>query len=344
MGRCRNTARTKDARRWCSRPLNRSLHLGQYFSKVIETPSPRWTNAPDRHTQLLGDLLVRQIVIAHQQTEQTLAAWREPLCRRSYCSLLFLSKEGSVERICLVISHEVQRVRRRNHDLPGSDPQAFAPRGRCQPRTETLWLLDSVQILHEPQPGCLTDFCDVSVTQTAPSGNSRHQAPKSADEVLPSSAYPVVGLCDNQNKLGVIGRCIYRCVLTADRSLRTLIDRHQNSFSISYWVGRPPASGDQMDSCVPDRVVCHTNSPEQFGDSSSPLLGIDDPKNLGEHDVSTGDRATSHRYKWTLWEDEQTAILRRAIVLSLRADRPWRSVPYSGPRDFVAHASSDLGA
>ena len=63
------------------------LHLGQDLAEVVETATPRWSNAPDRHAQLLGDRLVREIVIAHQQAEKTLATRREPFgCR--FVSLL----------------------------------------------------------------------------------------------------------------------------------------------------------------------------------------------------------------------------------------------------------------
>lgn len=53
-----------------------SLHLGQYLSQVVETASPCWPDTPDWHAQLLGDLLVWEIAVAHQQTEKTLAARR----------------------------------------------------------------------------------------------------------------------------------------------------------------------------------------------------------------------------------------------------------------------------
>ena len=48
------------------------LHLRQNEVEVFETATPRWSNAPNRHIELLGDRLVREIVVAHQQAQEAL--------------------------------------------------------------------------------------------------------------------------------------------------------------------------------------------------------------------------------------------------------------------------------
>ena len=118
MGGCGGPARLKGRagatplRRCRPRRLPRdgSLHVGQDLSQVIETASPRRPDAPDRHPQLLGDLLVGKVVVTHQQAEETLAARRQLLCRLSNRTLLLASEEACVERVTLLVHHEVHEV------------------------------------------------------------------------------------------------------------------------------------------------------------------------------------------------------------------------------------------
>ena len=91
-------------------PRDGSLHVGQDLSQVVEAASPRRPDAADRHAQLFGDLLVGKIVVTHQQAEETLAARRQLLRRHSYRSLLLASEEACVERVRLVVRHEVHEV------------------------------------------------------------------------------------------------------------------------------------------------------------------------------------------------------------------------------------------
>jgi hypothetical protein len=180
------------------------LHLGQYLAEVIKTASPRWSNAPDRHAQLLGDRLVREIVIAHQQAKEALATRRQPFGCHSYRYDLLLSQEGGIERIGLVICHVVHRIGRRDRGSSGGDPEALAPRGRRQPRTEAFRLLDAVQVLHEAQPRRLTHFSNIGITQPAASGDCRHQPAKALDECLPSFVCSGASLRHNPKEITIV--------------------------------------------------------------------------------------------------------------------------------------------
>ena len=72
------------------------LHLFEYAAQVLETTPSSRPKAADRHAQLFGDLLVRQVVASHEQTQKTLASLRESFGRHSYRSRLLFTQERGV--------------------------------------------------------------------------------------------------------------------------------------------------------------------------------------------------------------------------------------------------------
>ena len=124
------------------------LQFGQYPSEMLEAATSGWSNAPDRHAQLLGDRLVGEVVIAHQHTEEALTTRRQPFGGHSYRMCLLLPEQGGVERVSLVVRQEVHRVGRRDRSVTRGDPQALAPRGGREPCADSLRLLNAIQVLH----------------------------------------------------------------------------------------------------------------------------------------------------------------------------------------------------
>src|SRR5580704_10968920 len=109
------------------------LHLRQNLSEVFETATPRWSNAPNWHVELLGDRLVREVVVPHQQAQEVLTTRGELFCGQSQRSHLLVFQQAGIERPNLVISLEVQSVSHGDDGASGGDPQALAPRSCRQP-------------------------------------------------------------------------------------------------------------------------------------------------------------------------------------------------------------------
>ena len=86
------------------RPLTTNGGLAQLqirhdLSQVVETATSCWSNAPDRHPQLLRDRLVRKIVIAHQYAKEALTARRQPLGGHPNHTRLLLPEKRGIERV-----------------------------------------------------------------------------------------------------------------------------------------------------------------------------------------------------------------------------------------------------
>ena len=189
-----------------------SLGLGEDLAQVVQTATPGGSDAADGHVELLGDLLVGKVVVAHEQAEQALAAGREPLGRIPDHGQLLVPQQAGIERIDLVVDHQVQRIGRGDVRAPRGDPQALPPRCGGQPRAEALRLLNPVEVLHQAQPRRLAHLGHVGIVQPAPPGDGDHQPSEAPDEDLPGRAGPGTGLRHDQGQVLVLGNHSRRVV------------------------------------------------------------------------------------------------------------------------------------
>src|SRR6202020_2674635 len=117
--------------------------------------TPGWSDASDRHVQLLRNRFIWEIVVAHQHAEEPPTMGRQSIGCHSDCSCLLVPQECRIKRIGLLVGHEVDHFAWRDQGAAGGDPQALAPRGGSEPRAKTFRLLNAVEILYEAQPSRL---------------------------------------------------------------------------------------------------------------------------------------------------------------------------------------------
>jgi hypothetical protein len=82
-------------------------------------------------------------------------------------------------------------------------PEAFVPCRSRKPRTDTVGLLDPVDVLDESHPGCLNHIRGVAFTQLEPRGDGPDQLAVLIDDLIPSLD---ISVCDaTQEETGVRG-------------------------------------------------------------------------------------------------------------------------------------------
>src|SRR5205809_413238 len=103
--------------------------------------------------------------------------------------LLLLGSKKTGIQFCISVCNlkEVGPVGRNLAPPTPDHPCTLSPGSRCQPRPHPCGIADSVamQVLSQPQPGRLADFCGVCSTHPVPIGHGEDQTGEAVDEGLP---------------------------------------------------------------------------------------------------------------------------------------------------------------
>src|SRR5579863_9831602 len=136
-GAYRSRTVARDREPITARPSDGDAHLLNDPGQALEAAAPGRADAADRHVQHLGYLLVAGRVVAREEAEQALAAWRQ-------------LGVGLADDRCPLLGQGGQGVPvKRNPRTLAKEPQALPAGGGRQPRPDSFGVLDATDALDQ---------------------------------------------------------------------------------------------------------------------------------------------------------------------------------------------------